>query len=464
MFGARSDRASYLARAFVARLQLDAPFLHNGALERGKCRLDLSGDIHHYARYWGPASDRSPPGAPPGANYASVVTGGGGAFLHPTQTALHQVEHQALYPSPNDSRKAVGKRLLDPTRIWTGGGVWFIGALVAAIIYLGATIGGNSRGLFHALSHWLGIENLGSAGLFGASVLSFRANPPLGSLWNVVLVLAVAVFALLLLREAAHYSELLFKQSSKRRITSIDYWPIGAWLFLVVAAFCLVLYGFATYSAREFLFDMLFALVVLGVFFGLTLYGPLVGASLLSSAGITGVALLGAWHGVLQLTIPFVLISCGSLWSIPAAGLFLLLFTFLGRRAVICPSPLPLLLIWILHGGAQLATPFLLNDLLPALSLTVAPWRAFTLNVVLAAALGAVMSCVWFGWYLAVALGFNAHNNEAGGAARVERFKQFIRLRLTRDSLTAYVIAVDEPEMDGSKLRPKIVDLFTLRP
>ncbi|MDQ3773747.1 MAG: hypothetical protein M3461_04960 [Pseudomonadota bacterium] len=31
-------------------------------------------------------------------------------------------------------------------------------------------------------------------------------------------------------------------------------------------------------------------------------------------------------------------------------------------------------------------------------------------------ALGAILSCVWFGWYFAVSLGFNGHNNEAGDA------------------------------------------------
>jgi hypothetical protein len=59
------------------------------------------------------------------------------------------------------------------------------------------------------------------------------------------------------------------------------------------------------------------------------------------------------------------------------------------------------------------------------------------------------MSCVWFGWYLAVALLFNGHNNEAGGAARLQGYKQFMRIRLRQDDLTAYVIGFDKAQPEG---------------
>jgi hypothetical protein len=73
------------------------------------------------------------------------------------------------------------------------------------------------------------------------------------------------------------------------------------------------------------------------------------------------------------------------------------------------------------------------------------------------------MSCVWFGWYLGVCFAFNGHNNEVGGACRIEEFKQFIRFRLTENGLTGYVIAIDQPQRKGSDLKPKIVDVFHLR-
>ena len=90
----------------------------------------------------------------------------------------------------------------------------------------------------------------------------------------------------------------------------------------------------------------------------------------------------------------------------------------------------------------------------------------FRLGLCIAAALiGAFMSCIWFGWYLAVALVFNGHNNEAGGAARLVGYKQFMRIRLREDDLTAYVIGFDEAQAKGKDLIPKLklIEQFTLR-
>lgn len=70
---------------------------------------------------------------------------------------------------------------------------------------------------------------------------------------------------------------------------------------------------------------------------------------------------------------------------------------------------------------------------------------------------------MWLCWYLAVALVYDAHNNEAAGAVRIESYKQIIRFRLTPTTLTGYVIAVDEPQTSLNKLEPKLVDVFTVR-
>lgn len=75
---------------------------------------------------------------------------------------------------------------------------------------------------------------------------------------------------------------------------------------------------------------------------------------------------------------------------------------------------------------------------------------------------GALLSCVWIGWYFAVCLGFNGHNNEAGGAARIEQYKQFISFRLTENDLTGYVIAVKDPKQKGRELTPQVIDVFRL--
>lgn len=64
------------------------------------------------------------------------------------------------------------------------------------------------------------------------------------------------------------------------------------------------------------------------------------------------------------------------------------------------------------------------------------------------------------GWYFAAALCFHGHNNEIAGAARIERFKQFVRVRVNREGLTGYVIAIDYPKRNGRDLRPRLVDVF----
>jgi hypothetical protein len=82
---------------------------------------------------------------------------------------------------------------------------------------------------------------------------------------------------------------------------------------------------------------------------------------------------------------------------------------------------------------------------------------------ILAGLVGLVMSCVTFGWYLAVSLAFNGHNNEAGGAARIESFKGFIRIHITAQALTAYVIGFEKPAIDGENLRLRIIDTFQIK-
>ena len=106
--------------------------------------------------------------------------------------------------------------------------------------------------------------------------------------------------------------------------------------------------------------------------------------------------------------------------------------------------------------------------LLPFLAALVMNWgdpaEVVTLcRIVGAALIGALLSCVWFGWYLAVSLAFNAHNNEAGGGARTEQFRHLVRIKLTRDSLTGYVIGIDEPvaRFDGNP-KFRLVDVFTI--
>jgi hypothetical protein len=94
----------------------------------------------------------------------------------------------------------------------------------------------------------------------------------------------------------------------------------------------------------------------------------------------------------------------------------------------------------------------------------VARWLSDVFLAVLGGLFGYALSLVWFAWYLLVSDAWNGHSNEVGGAARIERFKQLIRFKLTETSLTGYVIAVDDPKTDGAELTPRIVDVLTIRP
>ena len=80
--------------------------------------------------------------------------------------------------------------------------------------------------------------------------------------------------------------------------------------------------------------------------------------------------------------------------------------------------------------------------------------------------LGAIFSCIWFGWYLAVSLAFHGHTNEAGGGARSEQYRHMICFKLTEDTLTGYVIGIDAPVTSfAMNALPKfrLVDVFTIQ-
>ena len=78
------------------------------------------------------------------------------------------------------------------------------------------------------------------------------------------------------------------------------------------------------------------------------------------------------------------------------------------------------------------------------------------------------LGTTWFLWYLAVTSRLDAHNNEAGGTARVTDYRQLIRFHLRADGLTGYVIAIRDstkssPVREGGKnLEFSLVDVFTL--
>lgn len=517
------------------RLDLERLFLKDGqGLGQGKCRLDLSGDVHHYARYWGGAQSASPNGA----NYASVVSGLGGAFLHPTQTDVGKVGAQVLYPSKDDSQEEVARRLFNPLIVIGGGYVCLVGAMIALITYFAATVAPSTQSLVDALlpepvriaggAGRISTELTTGTGLFadlrrttfniGDGVKSFgeifkggewllllaailltvasgwyshrrfrRARKQVVKwyqYWPVGLMLFLAglcyvgvvfwadreaklnpffcslmvllfqTIALLAVVWSSRYSTSLFKQANKRTVKVRDYVLVAVLLVYAAVSLFFGVWQYGRYSAAVLLSDLTFAVVVLAVVVGLIVLAYKVGGRLCGTGGKIGFGVLGAVHAVLQLAVPFLLIRVGTWWTLAGALVSVGVFAVIGYVIARRNHRRWLVVTGLIYGGWMFYLPLGFSSS----SLQMPYW----VTLVAVFVLGFLMSCVWLGWYLAVSLAFNGHNNEAGGAARIERFKQLIRFRVRENDLTGFVIAVDDPQTDGSKLKPRLVDVFTL--
>jgi len=186
-----------------------------------------------------------------------------------------------------------------------------------------------------------------------------------------------------------------------------------------------------------------------------------VGAKGLGRSTRAGFVVLGIFHAFLQLFPPFLFLRIGSKLSLFLAFVATLVFAIVGMLLVRHRASRWLVLCtWFVFGGLTLSLPVALSS--GSARLPIGP--AVLVFCVVAGLLGMMNIGIWFGWYLLVALAFSGHNDEAAGAARIEKYKQFIRFRLTPDSLTGYVIAVDEPQTNGRHLRPRVVDVFSVRP
>jgi hypothetical protein len=555
-------------------LGLERPFLQDAPkLDPSQCRLDLSGDVHHYARYWGPDSSSLPGANESANNYASVVSGIGGAFLHPSQTDVGEVEEQTIFPTKETSRRVIAEQILNFWNLVTGGYVWLIGFVLSAILYFGATIPQSSRQVVacfplfsellkitrceqvtptvrfsvpadqiyyygaNAVSRpsgyfwWavsLGISIIAIIGLITYSNYLFKEiyreqarkkeaaiSEPLTLLqiatsknfwrfwillivallsliygmWNFtfsispagitpfgcsMLVLVSLVWGVCAIIECFLYSEWLFHQAYDLPVRWYDYWPIWVLVAFAVAVTGSSLWHFGNYNLAAYLMsDIVFALSITAVFLGLILFAVTTGGALKSASGKVLFGLFGLWHAVLQLFVPFLLVVRGSLVSFVAIVISIFFFRWLGVRLGRKHTPW-LAALWLVYGIWMLYVPFLLpaeRALLPIASDLLIRYLPFLdsprfpsiLACIAAGLVGLVMTCVSFGWYLAASLAFNGHNNEAGGAARIEGFKGFIRIHITSEALTAYVIGFEKPEMEGSKLKVGIIDMFQLK-
>jgi hypothetical protein len=543
------------ARPYAA-LGLQRPFAENEQHfpAKDEIHLDLAGDVHHYARY---SAENNP-------NYAYVVSGGGGAFVHPTQTTHATPASKAglawpplaakSYPDRYTSRCEVTRRLLCPWRIFRGGGVGLIGGLCAALLYFGVFVAPGARDLFAfdifpklpftsepwQLARWwsespvvdavslvvAGDDAEANAGATAATpgkpnapaestAHAVATSPTRRSLlpsetaalallvvvlaagfasrrtfaraaeshaWSrpsvgarqygflvVSAVCALGSFALMhyerstvaslapltpLLSHALltlylgtfflsmlwtiGYMATLPKQAKVRRLSGVDSVPRWTAVLFGIGASAAGLFAYGGGSVAAFAADLvaLLSAAILGI-------APLL-AAWLQGAGRPmrvklGYAVLGGSFGALQATVPLVLAVHGSAFSFVAAAGWALIVSAIAlplqRR---WPSEWLLLGLWLVAGGGVVGIALGFGELQPITGM----------RFVVAFLAGGFFSCVWFGWYLAVALGFNAHNNEAGGAARLDAYRHFIRFKVERDALTGYVIGFDRPCQD----------------
>ncbi|HYN84480.1 MAG TPA: hypothetical protein VER32_04460 [Pyrinomonadaceae bacterium] len=626
VFGKLADKEDEKAADAFAQLGLEQPFLPaerelkdggpglesvtgDARLEDGQCRLDISGDVHHYARYWGPQTGADTrPGrgdveAPASDSYASVVSGIGGAFHHPSQTFRGEIREQALYPAEGPSRSEVARRIFKFWNIRRGGAIHIFGFVIAFVLYFSASVPQSSSQVINAFpplwklgipdtsrnadgaleqnkvtptintaqaptlgpsgasgpraaaaggagtsqntasasprymygpnpvtmpaDFWVGLALLGAAlaaiilafvfsdRLFGARRRTVEAETGGGGrefrhkrvdpeifdesggrrvllltavvtaltgvgFWmvrpyrdfitpfgNSLLVLFTVLWAAAAAALAIRYGEWLFKQAARRTVHKHEYWLQSALAVLAVLCVGVGVWSFGRNNLPALLLsDMLFVLVLVGAPLAILGMALALGATGMGTKGKLLMLALGVWHAILQVFVPFLLVRKGN-WVtwVAAAALFFLPALF-GGWMMKRNLRVPLLLAWIAYGVLMLMLPRLTApDDLTARPFYYWAWMGWggLWPSLLAAVIGALWACVCFGLYLGVALSFHGHNNEAGGAARIERFKEFVRFRINKDGLTAFVIAVDDPQQDGARLRPRLVDVFTLR-
>lgn len=538
----QSDKAE-IVNTFNA-LNIPTNFLPNQpALPQQQCRLDLSGDIHHYERYW--ATPQTP-------NYASVVAGGGGAFLHPSHTNLNEVQQEAAYPPHFQSHQLSINSLLNPYTVFNGGFIWLAGLIVGLLGYFAAVVPDSTWSLFELIPNEgrplsfpdqgplaelldrvqgdLTVAISSAASVGGSDLLYIVAYIALVLLWILCLrnldkpdpdsllfsiqkqlgklsprhqrwlmvgsilltslplvvwlrdghpqtlhpfaasalteLFTVAAIALLVLNRT--YSDLLNRDAKTAGFTGLKLYPLR--LFAGVLAPLYTGFGFlhyGVYPAAATTLNMLILLIAILLCAGLPALAYFVGGALLrgkKEAERLGLPyqnkwvflLIGLWHAVLQVATPLYLTLYASYTHIALFAVVAIAATFAARRHFNTDQNGWNLFIAWFALGAVVILPALLGA-----PQEVTIWRMLT-----AAGLGLVFSCVWFGWYLAVSLAFNGHNNEAGGGARSEGYRHMIRFAVRQNSLTAYVIGIDAPhspeEFNVDKPKFRLVDNFII--
>ena len=148
-FNGDSSKTAPVSRATDNKIEAQP----SADLSKKYCRLDLSGDVHHYARYWGENTRDFNTDKFSSDYYASVVAGGGGAFFDVTRTLIGKPEDengnplngdrkvrgeippQQIFPSETESVDKTADKIFDLWNLRNGGYVQIAGAVIGIIIF-----------------------------------------------------------------------------------------------------------------------------------------------------------------------------------------------------------------------------------------------------------------------------------------------------------------------------------------
>ena len=394
----------------------------------GSCRLYLSGDDHHYARYTGPSAH----GVATATSVATIVSGGGGAFTHPTEHACGTLAAAIKYPDPDVSRDRIATALVNPLAIIRAGMLHVLGAglvwlfcwawphdlpsLIDPAMWTGCVAGSlvlcaGSAGLSRRLAHRRTTRAKRERGHRVACL-----PPGVDRLWELaVLIAPVGTVAALALPIVLH-----------RWLPQIDPLSTGSLWLLSVTIFAIALVLFAGLRGADDL------------------------------AGVPaklGFGVLGLVHAALLVVLPYLMVLRGWRVAAPAVVATLIVFAPLAKRLYRRAPAALITALWLLQGGGAIA------------ALWWGPWDSIPWgwsSGLLALAVGAIVVPMQFGFYLLTCSAWNGHNNEAGITARLTLCKQWIRFHVTRDAVTGYVIGFDDPLARPAV--PRLVDRFVIAP
>jgi hypothetical protein len=362
-----------------------------------------------------------------------VVSGGGGAFTHPTEHSCGTLAAAIKYPDPRESRKRTAAALVNPLKVINAGMLYVLGAALAWLFY----------------SHWP--EHLADlrypllwTGCVAASLVLCGGSIVLGRH---------------LARRKTHRGKQARRRDAPAAHPGIDQlWELSVFIAPLGAILAVAL----PIAVHPYLPDMdplsgtsLWMVCATAFVIALVAFASLRGADdLPGRRPRIGLGVLGLAHAAMQLALPYLLISRGWLVAAVTIAAMLIAFAPLGyamyRRA---PAVL-VTALWLVQGLGAIAV------------LYGGPWGPVSggwwSSTVLAWLVGAFVVPMQFGFYLLTCGAWSGHNNEAGITARATACKQWIRFHVTKDALTGYVIGIDDPT--ARRPVPRLVDQFVIAP